>query len=358
VTWNGSFGPGERVIVRYKVQLSNTMQSGQQYCITTLANFDSDNNGTNESQDSVTVCGTVSCQSPGPGTILPGCSTLIYPVYTSGASNPNLSNTRINLTNAHPNLPTAVHMFFVDGTSCSVTDAFLCLTANQTTSFLMSDLDPGVTGYIMAVAVDANGCPTNFNYLLGDEYVKFESGHLGNLTADCGTAIPGGIAPCQLGSSTATLNFDGQSYSRLPQTVALDSIYDRGTGNETLLVLNRIGGDLSIGADKLGAISGLLYNDQENAYSFTFNPSTCQFRSVLSNNFPRTTPRIESVIPAGHTGWLKLSSTNMALTGAAFNRNPNASASAGAFNGAHSLHGMTLNAGVSITIPVFPPSCL
>jgi len=358
VTWNGSLAPGERVVVRYRLQLSNTVQSGQQYCITTVANFDSDNNGSNESQDTVTVCGTADCQPTGPGTILPGCSTLIYPVYTSGSSNPNISNTRINMTNAHPNLPTAVHMFFVDGTSCSVTDAYICLTANQTTSFLMSDLDPGVTGYIIAVAVDANGCPTNFNYLLGDEYVKFESGHLGNLTADCGTAIPGGVAPCQLGSSTATLNFDGQSYSRLPQTVAVDSIFDRGTGNETLLVLNRIGGDLSLGADKLGAIFGLLYNDTENAYSFTFTPGTCQFRSVLSNTFPRTTPRIETAIPAGRSGWLKLSSTSNALTGAALNRNPNATANASAYNGAHNLHGLTLNQSVSITIPVFPPNCL
>ncbi|HMZ20967.1 MAG TPA: hypothetical protein PLD20_23745, partial [Blastocatellia bacterium] len=206
-------------------------------------------------------------------------------------------------------------------------------------------------------AVDANGCPINFNYLLGDEYVKFESGHFGSLTADCGTAIPGGIAPCQLGSSTATLNFDGVSYSRLPQTVAVDSIFDRGSGNESLLILNRIGGDLALGADKLGSISGLLYNDTENAYSFTFNAGTCQLRSVLSNNFPRTSPRFETVVGAGKTGWMKLSSTNMALSGAVFNRNPNGSASANAYNGAHNLHGITLLPSVSLTIPVFPPNC-
>ncbi|HMV84251.1 MAG TPA: SdrD B-like domain-containing protein [Blastocatellia bacterium] len=357
VTWNGSLLPGERVVIRYRVQLSNTIQSNQQYCITTNANFDSDNNGTNERQERVTVCGTANCQSQGPGTVLPGCSTLIYPVYTSGTSNSNLSNTRINLTNSHPNLATQTHLFFVDGSTCSVTDAFLCLTPNQTTSFLMSDLDPGVTGYIVVVAVDANGCPINFNYLLGDEYVKFESGHFGSLTADCGTAIPGGIAPCQLGSSTATLNFDGVSYSRLPQTVAVDSIFDRGSGNESLLILNRIGGDLALGADKLGSISGLLYNDTENAYSFTFNAGTCQLRSVLSNNFPRTSPRFETVVGAGKTGWMKLSSTNMALSGAVFNRNPNGSASANAYNGAHNLHGITLLPSVSLTIPVFPPNC-
>jgi hypothetical protein len=222
----------------------------------------------------------------------------------------------------------------------------------------MSDLDPGTTGYLMAVAVDANGCPSSFNWLLGDEYVKFESGHQGNLTADCVTAIPGGSPACQLGSSVTTLNFDGVSYSQLPQTVAVDNIPDRASGNDTLLILNRIGGNLGTGMDKLGSISGLLYNDAENAYSFAFTPNTCQFRSVISNNFPRTAPRPEIVIPAGRSGWMRLYSQSMALTGAVFNRNTNSSATANAFNGGHNLHTITRNPSVSVTMPVFPPSCL
>jgi hypothetical protein len=282
---------------------------------------------------------------------------VIYPVYTSSSTNPNQGNTRINLTNASADRGTAVHLFFVDGTTCSVNDAFVCLTANQTTSFLASDLDPGVTGYIVAVAVDQNGCPANFNFLLGDEYVKFDTGHAGNLAADCGTAIPGGLAPCQVGSSSATLNFDGLSYSRLPQTVAVDNLPDRASGNDTLLILDRISGNLATGMDKLGGILGLLYNDTETAYSFGFTPNTCQFRSSLSNLFPRTAPRYEVVIPAGRSGWMKLSS-DAAMIGAAFNHNPNSAGSAGAFNGAHGLHTLTLNPSVSVTMPVFPPSCL
>ncbi|MEP7336690.1 MAG: SdrD B-like domain-containing protein, partial [Acidobacteriota bacterium] len=358
VTWDGSYAPGERVVLRYKVQVSNIAQAGQQFCITTQANFDADNNGSNESQQSVTVCATVTCQTIGPGQINPGCSVVIYPVYTSSSTNPNLGNTRINLTNSSPDRGTAVHLFFVDGETCAVNDAYLCLTANQTTSFLASDLDPGVTGYILAVAVDQNGCPTNFNFLLGDEYVKFDTGHVGNLKADCGTAIPGGVAPCQVGSSTATLNFDGLSYSRLPQTVAASNLPDRASGNDTLLILDRISGSLATGMDKLGSILGLLYNDTETAYSFTFTPNTCQFRSSLSNVFPRTAPRYETVIPAGRSGWMKLSSVGTAMIGATINRNPNSTGSAGAFNGAHGLHTLTLNPSVSVTMPVFPPSCL
>ncbi|MDX2044639.1 MAG: hypothetical protein SF097_25740, partial [Acidobacteriota bacterium] len=79
----------------------------------------------------------------------------------------------------------------------------------------------------------------------------------------------------------------------------------------------------------------------------------------LSNNFPRTTPRFETFIPAGRTGWLKVFNQTGAIgmTGAAINFNANAASSAGAFNQGHNLHHLTLNSGMNYIIPVFPPSC-
>ena len=70
----------------------------------------------------------------GPGIVPPnpGNSILIYPVYTSSAASPSSENTRINITNANPSQPACVHMFFVDGASCSVADSYICLTPNQT----------------------------------------------------------------------------------------------------------------------------------------------------------------------------------------------------------------------------------
>jgi hypothetical protein len=82
--------------------------------------------------------------------------------------------------------------------------------------------------------------------------------------------------------------------------------------------------------------------------------------SSLSNNFPRTTPRFELVIPAGQTGWMKFWSTNAAETGlfgAVFNRNGNALAAAGAFQGAHNMHKLTLTPSASFIVPIFPPNC-
>jgi len=81
-------------------------------------------------------------------------SVLFFNYYTSDALSSQV-NTRINLTNVHPTQDIIVHIFFVDSNTCIIADAFLCLTGNQTTTFLASDLDPNVTGYLVAVAVDS-----------------------------------------------------------------------------------------------------------------------------------------------------------------------------------------------------------
>src|SRR5262245_55052246 len=61
-------------------------------------------------------------------------SLLFYNAYTSSASAPDTANTRVNITNTSSVFPVSVHLFFVDGTTCSVADSFICLTANQTAS--------------------------------------------------------------------------------------------------------------------------------------------------------------------------------------------------------------------------------
>jgi hypothetical protein len=284
---------------------------------------------------------------------------LVYNLYSSGPTNSNTQNTRINLTNTNPSFPIAVHLFFVDGTSCSIADANICLTANQTTSFLASDIDPGTTGYIVAIASDpATGCPTNFNFLIGDEYVKLATGHAANLGAEAfAAALAGGLAPCDANSTTALLAFDGIAYNRVPRVLAVDNLASRADGNDTLLVINRIGGNLATGASTLGTIFGILYDDAESGLSFQIS-GICQLRSSLSNNFPRTAPRFENFIPAGRTGWMKLfSQSDIGILGAVLNANPNAGTNAGAFEQGHNLHKLTLTSTVTLTIPIFPPSC-
>ncbi len=310
-------------------------------------------------------CMDFTCTPVGPGTLANSTSpssdqkmgsVLFYNLYSSSVD-ANRQNTRINLTNVNPSHSANVHLFFVDGSTCTVADSYICLTPNQTTSFLTSDIDPGTTGYLVAVATDDNCCPINFNYLIGDEYVKMASGHAANLSAEAISAIAG-RASCGENSSLAALNFDGVNYNVVPRALSLDHIPSRGDGNDTLLLLNRIGGDLSTGAATLTGIFGILYDDAEVAASFSVSPGACQFRSSLSNSFPRTAPRFEQFIPAGRSGWLKLfSQSDQGLFGAAITFNAGADANSGHFNQGHNLHKLTNTATATITIPVFPPSC-
>ncbi len=360
VSYSASLTPGQTVTISYLTQVSDLAPVGASVCTNNSVAF---NGG---QALAFSVCKTVTCPAVGPGGIFPTTSevsdqkagsVLLYNVYTSGATSGNTQNTRINLTNTHPQLPAYVHLFFV-AEGCSIADSYLCLTGNQTTSFLASDLDPGTTGYVVAVAVNSLGCPTSHNYLIGDEYVKFTSGHAANLGALAFAQIAGGLPLCDGNSVTATLSFDGISYNRTPAVLALDNIGSRADGNDTLVIINRIGGNLGIGASTLGTLFGIMYDDAENALSFNISGS-CQLRNSISNNFPRTTPRFETFIPAGRTGWAKVFNQTGAIgiTGAAINFNPNAGVSAGAFNQGHNLHHLTLNNSMSYIIPVFPPSC-
>ncbi len=287
-------------------------------------------------------------------------SLLYFNVYTSGTTDAVRQNSRVSLTNTSGTASVSVHMFFVDGSNCSVADNYLCLTPNQTASFLASDVDPGITGYIVAVAVDADsGLPIFFNNLIGDVYVKFSTGHTANLPALAFSKINASNVVSTDGS-LAALFFDGLnlagSYNRAPRVVAVDSLADRASGNDTLLILNRVGGNLGTGAATLSTLFGLLYDDAETPFSFSISAPTCQFRSSLSNSFPRTTPRYDSVIPAGRSGWMKIQSqSDIGITGAVINANAGSTSSS--FNGGHNLHTVTVTAAPNLVIPVFPPNC-
>jgi hypothetical protein len=288
-------------------------------------------------------------------------SVLFYNVYTSGATSGTAENTRINITNTNSAVgaDAFVHLYFVSA-GCAIADSYICLTPNQTASFLASDVDPGVKGYIVAVAVDGVlGCPIRFNWLIGDEYVKFASGHAANLGAVAFSRVSTPTTEeCGSGSFTSVMNFNGTDYNCSAAVLALDNVGSRADGNDTMVIINRVGGNLGIGAATLGTLFGLLYDDAENVLSFSV-AGGCQLMSSLSNNFPRTTPRFETFIPAGRTGWAKFYNQTGAIgiLGSAINLNANAASSAGAFNGGHNLHHLTLNCTMSYTVPVFPPSC-
>jgi CSLREA domain-containing protein len=363
LTASGNLPANTTLTVQYQAQVADVSGS-----TTVTASNTATLGGATVLPDPLVSTRTINCPAVGPGLAYPATgeasdqkpgSVLVYNLYSSSIAAPSAQNTRIAITNTHPQLPIAVHLFFVDGATCSIADSMICLTPNQTASFLASDIDPGTTGYIVAVASNlVTGCPVSFNYLIGDEYVKLSSGHAANLSAEAFAALAGGLPACDATSVTAVLNFDGMSYNRAPRVLAASNIPSRADGNDTLIVLNRLGGSLVTGAATLGSLFGILYDDAENPLSFTFTAGTCQFRSSLSSNFPRLAPRFEQFIPAGRSGWAKFYSTaDIALLGAQINSNANAETAANAFNQGHNLHKLTLTQSVQLTIPIFPPNC-
>ncbi len=169
--------------------------------------------------------------------------------------------------------------------------------------------------------------------------------------------MAGGLAFCDVTANSAQLNFDGTSYNPLPRVLAASSLSSATEGNQTMLVLDRIGGDLRVNVEAIGSLTGILYDQLENPYSFA-TASGCQLRQVLNGQFPRTTPRFTQVIPAGSTGWLKIrASEDRAVIGAMLNFNANAAVNQRAFNQGHNLHTLTLSTAATLTIPVFAPHC-
>ena len=372
VEWNGAVAPGQTVTINYRAQVRFDIQPDTRFCTNYIVNYDSDSDGVNDATASLNDCIVANCTPPPcsgpdcpsttPGDPYPDYpnaisndqrpgSILIFPYYTSYASGAVQTNTHISITNTDSFLPAYLHLFFVDGNTCTVADNFICLTPNQTISFTASDLDPGIAGYLIAIAVDKNGCPTNFNRLIGDSYIKQPSGFIANLAAISVPAIE--VSTCDLSELFTTINLDGKQYNRLGRVLALDNVPSTADGNTTMIVLNRIGGNLGDSASTLGPLTGLLYNDRETGFSFTLNPGACQVRAPLSPSFPRSSPRITEIIPAGHSGWIKLGLQNEgAMVGAMINTTSNLSG----YRGGHNLHILTLGT-TSLTIPIIAPPC-
>jgi hypothetical protein len=362
ITYSATLAPGQKGMFSLLAMVGDDVSTGGDLCMTTTSTL----GGVSKS---VTNCVKVTCDLLGPGRPFgaaqaggaqqPG-SVLVYNLYTSAAARPNAQNTRFNLTNTSTTSAATVHLFFIS-TGAQVADAFVCLTANQTASFLASDVDPGTNGYALAVAVNRQtGCPVEFNHLIGDEFVKLTSGHQANLGAEAILALNESASSCSPDGLTAALRFDGFFYGALPAQIAVDSVPSRADGNETLWYLNRLDGNLATGAFAPAVLTGVLYDDVEQPYSLRGTGMNCQLSGPLLPFSSLSVP-FESIVPAGRTGWLKLYLSSAGappgLLGAVLTYNPHTRNAASAFNQGHLLHTLTLTNATVLTIPVLPPLC-
>lgn len=293
-------------------------------------------------------------QASPPLAATPG-SLLVFNLFTSQPGNRARQDSRINLTNSHETSAVTIRLLWVDGNSGAISNSFVRLSPLQTTSLLASDLDPGVTGYLLATACDSTtGCPISFNNLLGDEYVKLASGHAANFKAES-FSLSAAASPC-LNASTAELRFDGFDYNRAPRVLALSNLASRASGNDTLLVVNRFSGNWRTGVPALNGLTGVLFDDTEQSFAVSLIADRCQFFAALTDQTLRTTPRFSDVVKASRSGWVKLwTSDESALLGAAINFNPLSKTTSNAFNHGHRLHQLTATSS-QLTLAVLPPA--
>lgn len=283
-------------------------------------------------------------------------SLLVFNLYTSLIADPGKQDTSLTITNTNISQAAFVHLFLV-GEGGSVADAYICLTPNQSATFLGSDIDPGVTGYAIAIATDRTGCPLSFNFLIGSEYIKLESGHAANFMAEGHAALYNGKLPgCSATSVLETLALDGIQYNAAARVLAVDKIPSGADSNSTLLIINSLSGNLAIGVNPTRNIEGTIFDDAENGLQFS-SVAAPQFRKILTDTFPVTVPKFSTFIPAGRTGWMRvMAREDIAISGAVLNFNPDAATKKHRFNGGHNLHALRYTSG-NLIVPVFEPTC-
>ncbi len=333
----------------------------QDYATTTAGFFlETAQNGTGTAaaiRTIITGCGSTST-TPTVGVGIPSelkaGSVLFYNLYTSDPTRPHQENTQINLTNTDEDRPAIAHLFWVDSVSGLPTDTFVCLAPGRHINLQASDFDPGVTGYLVVVAVDLNGVPIKLNTLIGTAYVKMKSGHQAVMNAISFAALANAPVTHNEGEDTVELKFDGTRYDMSPRVLTIDNFPSPLDGGSTLLVINRFGGDLTkqTPVEPFGNVPAVFYNDAEKAVNVTLPASACQTRNELKDGYPRVIPRFTLQITQGHTGWMRFSAgTGASIMGATLTYNPTS-----VRNGGKNLRQVALMDIETYTIPVTVPS--
>jgi hypothetical protein len=257
-----------------------------------------------------------------------------------------------------------LHVFFINAANGVVTVQRFCMLGTQTIAFTTADLRAGESGYALMVAVNAAGCPISFNYLTGAALVKTNQGLTGGaqfeatLEALAVAAIASAPATC---TTTATLAFDGVKYNRLPRALMAEHLPSQAEGNTSLLILTRLGGDLTAPVGALGTVEGALNLSNNTNANFTLTQASPQFCNVLTAALAN--------VPAGQSAWLECwTQSDFPLIGALLNFHPSAvncvfnepcnpPPQPNAFKGGRNLRALTLTTTATYRIPVGAVTC-
>jgi len=230
-------------------------------------------------------------------------SVLFLPRYTSDNANPGGVNTLISLTNTNPRDGVTVRVFFVR--DCQTSSSFVNLAANQTRTLLASIEDPGKTGYLVASAVNGQGIPTQFNWLIGSASIRDSGGHEATFNAVGVAKRTGGAVSVGDGATDAVIKFNDADYDRLPQAIALDQIQNQdpstlgGAVRTDVAIISPLA-NLGGGGPQSLQVTAIAYDQSGRPYPQIVN-TTCGLNAPVGNIW--TAPSLNSFVTPDRAGW-------------------------------------------------------
>lgn len=225
-------------------------------------------------------------------------SVLFFHKFTSDSTRANEVNTLLTVTNTNPRDPVIVRVFFIhDGV---FEDQFITLVANQSRTFLASKESPNMIGYVMAVAVNSQGLPTQFNWLVGAASLRDDHGHEASYNAFAVAKRSAGPVNFNEGAVSSSVRFDNAEYDRLPKVAAIDSLQNQdpatGPAVTTNVSIYTPLADMTAASAAIYKLSATVFDDagkafmQELSVDYTFDLSVSQiwtetpFNAIISGD--------------------------------------------------------------------------
>ena len=217
----------------------------------------------------------------------------------------------------------------------------------------MSEFDPTVTGYCIAVACDATGAPTQFNWLIGHLQIRQPS-PVNSQPFDTSLSAlavakrtPGALAVNQ---NKAEMAFDDEIYDRLPNQLAADNVPSQAgtSGNvaATRLTVLRPIADLAGGGGN-PSVTFTAYNEAGQSATAS-QPLGCFGDLRLSA--VRFNPALTTLLPTGRSGWVRIAANDSGpLLGAQF--------TSGRYVSGAALRAISYATDYRISIPIRVPGC-
>lgn len=236
-------------------------------------------------------------------------SLLFFQKFTSDASKPNDVNTLLTITNTNPRDPVTVRLFFV--ADCTAQDLVLTLVANQSRTFIASKDVPNKTGYVAAFAVNSQGLPTQFNWLIGSASLRDAAGHEASYNAFAVAKRSAGPVHFNDAGASADIIFNDTEYDRLPKLAAIDNLQNQDpvsgpsfkTNVSVFSPLNDLTGTPANAIQLLATI-----HDATGAAVVQQIDAACGLNAGVEQVW--TTPPFNSLITANRPGWATFAAKN------------------------------------------------